>query len=789
MFGEVYSADTSVTSHYVREGRLDATLDFPFQDAARNFASQGGSAQRLARLFADDYKYTTGKANAYESVTFLGNHDMGRFGTFLKQDNAKAGDAELLKRYGLANELMFLSRGNTVVYYGDEQGFTGAGGGRTPARPCSPPRPRTTWTTTSSAPDAATTGTPTTRRTRSTGRSPRSPHSARTTRRSPTASRSSGTPTTARACTPSPASTPGPRPSTSPPSTNATEARTVELATDTPAGTAFRPVYGEATAATSGADGKVTVTVPALSSVVLKAGRAVAAPASAPSVALKAPAAGASGTVEVTADVTGGGPLNRVVFAAQQGSGRWQVLGSADRAPYRVSHTITAPAGATVRYKAVAVDARGRTASDLAQTTAGQAPAPEVPTATQRDHAVVHCKRPDGDYDGWRLYAWGDIAEGEATPWPEGHAFTGRDAYGAFAHVKLKPGASSVGYLVIDENGNKDVAADRTIDLSKTGEVWVEQARSRPSTRRPTAPTRRRTPARPSCTTSAPTATTTAGACTCGPAPPSHRLVQAAHAGPHRPVRRGLRGAARRGRHVPQLHHPQGRREGPARRPVPGPEGDRPRGVAARRPGEAPAAAARGRRRGPGPHAVRGRLDRRDHPRLERLGRRRVQPAPVLPVRLPRRQGRRADRRLRHRLAAAAPHEPHRRAEGAVPAPRAVHRVLDRPARPRPRPHRPARPGRRHPARRQRRPAERHRRPDRRRPRRPVRREKAKTRALGPVFSQGPAHPLSVWAPHRPVRRPRTRRPHRPHEAGRRHRRLVRQGRQVVEGQAPTGTW
>src|SRR6202022_2318620 len=28
----------------------------------------------------------------------------------------------------LANELMFLGRGNPVVYYGDEQGFTGAGG-------------------------------------------------------------------------------------------------------------------------------------------------------------------------------------------------------------------------------------------------------------------------------------------------------------------------------------------------------------------------------------------------------------------------------------------------------------------------------------------------------------------------------------------------------------------------------------------------------------------------------------------------------------------------------------
>lgn len=128
MFGEVYSADTSVTSPYVTQGRLDSTLDFPFQDAARAYASQGGSARKLSSVFGDDYKYTTDKANAYEQVTFLGNHDMGRIGTFVEQDNPKAGDAELLAKDRLANELMFLSRGNPVVYYGDEQGFTGPGG-------------------------------------------------------------------------------------------------------------------------------------------------------------------------------------------------------------------------------------------------------------------------------------------------------------------------------------------------------------------------------------------------------------------------------------------------------------------------------------------------------------------------------------------------------------------------------------------------------------------------------------------------------------------------------------
>ncbi|MBO4254666.1 pullulanase-type alpha-1,6-glucosidase, partial [Streptomyces griseorubiginosus] len=113
---------------------------------------------------------------------------------------------------------------------------------------------------------------------------------------------------------------------------------------------------------------------------------------------------------------------------------------------------------------------------------------PEVPTASSRDYAIVHYKRTDGDYGDWGLYAWGDLADGEATTWPASHPFVGRDAYGAFAYVKLKPGASSVGFLVIDKNGNKDVSADRSIDVTKTGEVWIEQGKETVRTTRPDYP-------------------------------------------------------------------------------------------------------------------------------------------------------------------------------------------------------------------------------------------------------------------------------------------------------------
>ncbi|MCH0555554.1 pullulanase-type alpha-1,6-glucosidase [Streptomyces sp. MUM 16J] len=488
MFGEVYSADTSVTSPYVTQGRLDATLDFPFQDAARAYASQGGSAQRLASVFGDDYKYTTGKANAYEQVTFLGNHDMGRIGYFLKQDNPKATDAEILRKDELANELMFLSRGNPVVYYGDEQGFTGSGGDKDARQTMFASKVADyldddeIGTDRTHASDSYDPGAPLYRQIAALAKlrraNPALTDGVQTERY---AADGAGvyafTRTDARTGQEYVVAF-----------NNAGESKTATFATGS-ADMAYRGVYGATGSVQSGGDRRVTVSVPAESAVVYKAAGTLAAPAAKPTVTLTAPDAGATGAVDLTADV-GGGQLNRVVFAAQVGNGRWRTLGSADHAPYRVTQVIgkDVPAGTALRYKAVVVDSAGHTASATASSTTGTPPAPTVPTASSRDYAIVHYKRADGDYGDWGLYAWGDIADGEATNWPASHPFIGRDAYGAFAYVKLKPGASNVGFLVIDKDGNKDVSADRSIDVSRTGEVWVEQGKADVLTQRPDYP-------------------------------------------------------------------------------------------------------------------------------------------------------------------------------------------------------------------------------------------------------------------------------------------------------------
>ncbi|MBX9362381.1 pullulanase-type alpha-1,6-glucosidase [Streptomyces sp. WAC04114] len=488
MFGEVYSADTNVTAPYVTQGRLDATLDFPFQEAARQYASQGASAQKLAAVFGDDYKYTTGKANAYEQVTFLGNHDMGRIGSFLKQDDPKATDAELLAKDKLANELMFLSRGNPVVYYGDEQGFTGPGGDKDARQSMFASRTADyldddrIGTDRTHAEDAYDTKAPLYRQISALA-ALRKAHPALTDGVQQQRYAADGPGVYAFSRTDAKTGT-----EYVVAFNNAGKAETATFPTGS-AGMTFKGIHGTDASPKSDGDKKLTVTVPAGSAVVLKASGRLAKPATAPTITLKAPAAGATGTVEVIAD-TDGGQLNRVVFAAQTGNGKWQTLGSADHAPYKVTHTIgtnVAP-GTALRYKAVVIDSAGRTAGALAASTTGTPPAEEPPTASSRDYAIVHYKRTDGDYADWGLYAWGDLAEGEATEWPKSHPFTGRDAYGAFAWVKLKPGASDVGFLVIDKDGNKDVATDRTIDVTKTGEVWIEQGKDTVTTERPDHP-------------------------------------------------------------------------------------------------------------------------------------------------------------------------------------------------------------------------------------------------------------------------------------------------------------
>ena len=130
-FGEVANGtgDVGLLSEFSTTAPLDTTLDFPFMGAALAYVSEGKNANVLAEMFAKDDLYTDHDSNVQATPTFLGNHDAGRFAYFLQRDNPTATPAQLAELVEFGHALLFLVRGQPVVYYGDEQGMIGRGGG------------------------------------------------------------------------------------------------------------------------------------------------------------------------------------------------------------------------------------------------------------------------------------------------------------------------------------------------------------------------------------------------------------------------------------------------------------------------------------------------------------------------------------------------------------------------------------------------------------------------------------------------------------------------------------
>ncbi|MBE2213839.1 MAG: alpha-amylase [Opitutaceae bacterium] len=136
-FGEVYNdaGDPAVLAEFSTSTMpIDTTIDFGFFAAARRFVSQGGTASALADFFARDDYYTDHDSNVHSTTTFLGNHDAGRFAYFLQQDNPGAAPEQLAALSRLGHGLLYLARGQPVLYYGDEQGMIGRGGNDMQAR-------------------------------------------------------------------------------------------------------------------------------------------------------------------------------------------------------------------------------------------------------------------------------------------------------------------------------------------------------------------------------------------------------------------------------------------------------------------------------------------------------------------------------------------------------------------------------------------------------------------------------------------------------------------------------
>jgi glycosidase len=389
MFGEVFDTTKSFTSHFTTTDRMQAVLDFPFQAAAQGFAADNKPAALLRDFFKGDDWYTDADSNAYQLPTFLGNHDMGRIGRFVSVANSGASDDELLARDRLAHELMYFSRGNPVVYYGDEQGFTGGGGDQL-AR-------QTMFA--SQVPDYLDDDLIGTTRTHAVdnfeAEHPLYQSIARLAAlaREHPALRDGSQQHRYAADGPGvyafSRTDRGEQREYVVALNNAETAKTAAIPTYARART-YERVYGDGPATrVSDAGGRLELTVQPLSAVVYALDGEIPASKSPPPIALRqpAPAAASRGRMEVRADV-GGDSFYEVTFLAKSGGGSWKPIGTDDNAPYRVFHDVSElPTGTPLKYRAVVLDNRGHTRSSGARETA--VPAPVVTIEAPAEGAKV----------------------------------------------------------------------------------------------------------------------------------------------------------------------------------------------------------------------------------------------------------------------------------------------------------------------------------------------------------------------------------------------------------------
>jgi glycosidase len=120
--GEVFDGDPSLVAFFQggRRGwdgidtRVDALFDFPLLFPLRRAFGEGKSLREVAQMLSRDHLYP----NTSSLMTFLGNHDVGRF------MNEPGATIDGLK---LAYTFLLTVRGTPLLYYGDEIAMPGGG--------------------------------------------------------------------------------------------------------------------------------------------------------------------------------------------------------------------------------------------------------------------------------------------------------------------------------------------------------------------------------------------------------------------------------------------------------------------------------------------------------------------------------------------------------------------------------------------------------------------------------------------------------------------------------------
>ncbi|MFT7558851.1 MAG: pullulanase-type alpha-1,6-glucosidase [Flavobacteriales bacterium] len=130
IFGEIFDGNPANISRYTSEGSLPSALDFGLYFAMRDVFANNVAPTRLADMFNQDDYYNDADTSANDLMTFASNHDIGRIANDIIIANPTETQAQHLARVQQAYALIFFGRGTPVIYYGDEQGFVGGDGDR-----------------------------------------------------------------------------------------------------------------------------------------------------------------------------------------------------------------------------------------------------------------------------------------------------------------------------------------------------------------------------------------------------------------------------------------------------------------------------------------------------------------------------------------------------------------------------------------------------------------------------------------------------------------------------------
>lgn len=371
MFGEVFTSDPIFTSHYTTNLGMPSLLDFVVNEGLEQYVARDLGATSLAQAFDNDDWFTDADSNASMLVKFFGNHDIGRMGRLITAANPGARPEVLEEKMLLGFDLLFLTRGIPVVYYGDEQGFVGSGGDKSARQTMFP-------ATASEFVDQATIGSDATVSDDNFDRTHpfyvriselnrlRAEHPALVTGAQIVGEPDGGVFSFSRidrderteyliVANNGPISVP---------------ATVQALSTDT----TFEPILGSSDSVTSGPDGSVTIEVPARSLRAFRATTPLAVPEPEPSIRITRPSADTeipTARYRIEAEA-GDRRYAEVTFSISVDGGEPVILGTDDAPPYRLywnNHDI--PTGAAVEITVVLDDGSGRLRSDTIAVTLG----------------------------------------------------------------------------------------------------------------------------------------------------------------------------------------------------------------------------------------------------------------------------------------------------------------------------------------------------------------------------------------------------------------------------------